>query len=154
MHYWHFWLNEYTNCIFICLQLVCGLYHFPFQNTVVAPKITCKRKNKDLRVSKSDKRKADWTMSNKKLLLDLALKQKQHRNRPGKAFNAAGRETSLKHSMINEKTVLQYEFQQFKNLYSQLRTSLQTWKSVVQNEGLGTTWEDAFARRWPLQQDY
>lgn len=36
---------------------------------------------------------------------------------------------------LNERTHLQYEFLQFKNLYGQLRTSWQTWTSPIKNTG-------------------
>lgn len=37
---------------------------------------------------------------------------------------------------FNGSTGLQYEVLQFKNLYGQLRTSWQTWKSLIKNKGL------------------
>lgn len=52
-------------------------------------KVTFKEKSEFGEV-KLEKLKACWTHSNKKLFLDLALKEKHKGNRPGKAFNAVG----------------------------------------------------------------
>lgn len=55
----------------------------------MAPKVNLKGKSQ-LGEVKIEKPKAHWTQSNKKLFLDLALKEKHKGNRPGKAFNAVG----------------------------------------------------------------
>lgn len=69
------------------------------------------------------------------MFLDLALQEKLKRNLPGKAFKEHRWENIVK--AFNEKTGLRYEFLQFKNLYNQLRSSWQTWKSLVKNTVLG-----------------
>lgn len=74
-------------------------------------------------------------ISNKKLFLDLAIEEKVKGNRPGEAFNAMGWKNIVK--SFNEKTGLAYEFLQFKNLYGQLRSSWQTWQSLIKHTGLG-----------------
>lgn len=87
----------------------------------MAPKVIPKGKDKDMGEGKSEKPKVHWTSSNKKLFLDLTLKETFKGNWPGKAFNALGWESILK--AFNERTSLQYEYLQFKNLYSQLKSS-------------------------------
>lgn len=80
-----------------------------------------KEKDKGMGESKSEKPRVHWTLSNKKLFLDLALGEKHKGNWPDKAFNAIGWKNIIK--AFNERTDLQYQYLQFKNLYSQLRSS-------------------------------
>lgn len=55
-------------------------------------------------------------MNNKKVFLDLRLEHKQKGKQPGKTFNNLGWENIYMEFKV--KTVLQYQFLQFKNLYS------------------------------------
>lgn len=64
---------------------------------------------------------------NKKLLLDLALEQKEKGNRLGKAFNVIGWENIIK--AFNKKMGLQFEFLQLKNLHFQQGLVGKFWKA-------------------------
>lgn len=114
----------------------------------MAPKLSARGKVKDLGEVKFEKPKAHWTTANKKLFLDLAVEEKHKGNRPGKAFNAVGWENIIKE--FNAKTGTQYEFLQFKNLYGSLRSSWQTWRSLIMNTGLGY---DPDAKTFTLDDD-
>lgn len=54
----------------------------------MASKINMKGNDKGIVDSQSDKQKAHWTLSIKKLFIDLDLEQKQEGNRLSKVFNA------------------------------------------------------------------
>lgn len=62
----------------------------------MAPKLISKGKEKDGEECKSDRLKANWTIADKKLFLNLVIKEKVKGNRPRKAFNAVGCENIVK----------------------------------------------------------
>lgn len=53
----------------------------------MAPKLISKGKEKDKGEGKSDRPKANWTTTNKKVFLDLFIEEKVKENWLGKAFN-------------------------------------------------------------------
>lgn len=81
MNITNYFFNTWLYNLYIVLS-------FPMPNHSYGSKIICKWNDKD--VEGNYKQKAISTMSNKKLFLGLALKQKKKGNRPGKAFNKVG----------------------------------------------------------------
>lgn len=57
---------------------------------VMEPKVSNKENDKDVQDSKTEKQKGHWTISNKKLFIDLAIEQRHLGNRPGNLFTALG----------------------------------------------------------------
>lgn len=102
----------------------------------MASKVNNKGHDKGIVDSKSDKEKAHWTLSNKKLFIDLALEQKQEGNRPSKIFNALRWENIMR--AFNEKTDLQYEFLQsvlaLQEPVCQLKTTWRFRKAQVRDK--------------------
>lgn len=110
---------------------------FPNPSSCHGTKITLKWKEKSGGEAKSNKQKVDWMTSNKKLFLDSTLEKKVKGNRSGKAINATGWKNIFK--SFNEKTDLEYEFLQFKNLYGQLRSSCKHGRVCLKTRVYDTT---------------
>lgn len=129
------YITEVAKYTYLLTYLSIGMLYIPSlishpETTVTAPKINTKGKDKDSR--ESDKPMTIGPCPIKKFFLDSSSSRKKKGNRSGKAFNVVCERTFRR---TNEKMVLQYEFLQFKNLYDQLRTSTQTWKSLTKNMG-------------------
>lgn len=96
----------------------------------MVPKVSHKVNHKEDGDNKIEKPKGHHTMSNKKLFINLELEQEQKEGlRLGRIGNII--------KELNDKTCLQYEYFQFMNRYGQIRTSWQTWKSLIKNLRLG-----------------